>query len=29
MRRIRETIAAGDFSRFTSDFTARVQGEVP
>jgi queuine tRNA-ribosyltransferase len=29
MRRIRETIAAGDFDRFLSDFTHRVQGEVP
>jgi queuine tRNA-ribosyltransferase len=29
MRRIRETIAAGAFDRFLSDFIARVQGEVP
>jgi queuine tRNA-ribosyltransferase len=29
MRRIRETIAAGAFDRFLSDFTLRVQGEVP
>jgi len=29
MRRIRETIAAGVFHRFLSDFTRRVQGEVP
>jgi queuine tRNA-ribosyltransferase len=29
MRRIRETIAAGAFDRFLSDFTSRVQGEVP
>jgi queuine tRNA-ribosyltransferase len=29
MRRIRETIAAGVFDRFLSDFTHRVQGEVP
>ena len=29
MRRIRETIAAGDFFRFLSDFPRRVQGEVP
>ncbi|MBI3933724.1 MAG: tRNA guanosine(34) transglycosylase Tgt [Acidobacteria bacterium] len=29
MRQIRETIAAGDFDRFLSDFTHRVQGEVP
>jgi queuine tRNA-ribosyltransferase len=29
MRRIRETIAAGVFDRFLSDFTQRVQGEVP
>ncbi|HWP84806.1 MAG TPA: tRNA guanosine(34) transglycosylase Tgt, partial [Terriglobia bacterium] len=29
MRRIRETIAAGAFDRFLSDFTRRVQGEVP
>ena len=29
MRRIRETIAAGEFDRFLSDFTHRVQGEVP
>jgi queuine tRNA-ribosyltransferase len=29
MRRIRETIAAGEFARFLSDFTHRVQGEVP
>jgi queuine tRNA-ribosyltransferase len=29
MRRIRETIAAGEFDRFLSDFTPRVQGEVP
>ena len=29
MRKIRETIAAGDFDRFLSDFTLRVQGEVP
>ena len=29
MRRIRETIASGEFHRFLSDFTHRVQGEVP
>jgi queuine tRNA-ribosyltransferase len=29
MRRVRETIAAGDFDRFLSDFTPRVQGEAP
>jgi queuine tRNA-ribosyltransferase len=29
MRRIRETIASGAFDRFLSDFTHRVQGEVP
>jgi len=29
MRRIRETIAAGTFNHFLSDFTRRVQGEVP
>jgi queuine tRNA-ribosyltransferase len=29
MRRVRETIAAGDFARFLSDFTPRVQGEAP
>ena len=29
MRRIRETIAAGEFDRFLTDFTHRVQGEVP
>lgn len=28
MRKIRQTIAAGDFSRFLSDFSNRVQGEV-
>jgi queuine tRNA-ribosyltransferase len=28
MRRIRETIAAGEFDRFLADFTDRVQGEV-
>lgn len=29
MRQIRQTIAAGDFSRFLSDCTSRLQGEVP
>ncbi len=29
MRRIRQTIAAGDFSRFSDDFRSRLQGEVP
>ncbi len=29
LRRIRETIAAGEFDRFLSDFTRQVQGEVP
>lgn len=29
MRRIRQTIAAGEFSRFVSSFTPRVKGEVP
>lgn len=29
MRRIRQTIAAGDFDRFLGDFSHRVQGEVP
>ncbi|MSO21207.1 MAG: tRNA guanosine(34) transglycosylase Tgt [Acidobacteria bacterium] len=29
MRRIRETIASGEFDRFLSDFTPRVQGEAP
>ena len=28
MRRIRQTIAAGEFSRFLSDFTFQLQGEV-
>jgi queuine tRNA-ribosyltransferase len=28
LRRIRETIAAGEFDRFLSDFTRQVQGEV-
>ncbi len=29
MRRIRQTIAAGDFSRFLVDFSRRLQGEAP
>jgi len=29
MRRIRQTISAGDFSRFSYDFRSRLQGEVP
>ena len=29
MRKIRETIAAGQFSRFLSDFDFRLRGEVP
>jgi queuine tRNA-ribosyltransferase len=29
MKRIRQTIAAGGLARFLSDFTHRVQGEVP
>jgi queuine tRNA-ribosyltransferase len=29
MRRIRETIAAGELNRFLADFAYRVQGEVP
>jgi queuine tRNA-ribosyltransferase len=29
MRRIRQTIAAGDFSRFLFDFSLRLQGEAP
>jgi queuine tRNA-ribosyltransferase len=29
MRRVRETIPAGDFDRFLSDFAPRVQGEAP
>ena len=29
MRRIRQTIAAGSFSLFLSEFSARVRGEVP
>jgi len=29
MRRIRQTIAAGGFSRFSYDFRSRLQGEVP
>ena len=29
MRKIRQTIAAGDFSRFLSEFSSRLHGEVP
>ena len=29
MRRMRQTIAAGDFSRFSSEYRSRLQGEVP
>jgi len=29
MRRMRQTIQAGDFTRFSSEFRSRLQGEVP
>ncbi|MGH9786846.1 MAG: tRNA-guanine transglycosylase, partial [Terriglobia bacterium] len=29
MRRIRQSIGSGNFSRFSSEFRSRLQGEVP